>query len=145
MPARTQILFLCVSVGNMRGRFIHNVTGNQHVHLCMSQRHTLFIIALSDTQRKLSVFGKLEDAITQNHSCALSLWHQHTTCPCSDPRDRRAGRLDIRRYKQQREQQQWRAGRKQLCYSLSSSLNYPKISFSGVVTLSKYSSVATDV
>lgn len=108
-------------------------------YACLRDTHSSSSHYLTHNGNDLCLENK--DAITQNHSYALSLWHQRTTHPCSDA----YGRLDTWKYKQQRAQKRWLAERKRLCYSLSSSVNYRKISFSGFVTLSKYYSVATDV
>lgn len=66
----------------MHGRFIHNVTGNQDAHLCMSQRHTLFIIIVSDTQAIICGL-KNKDTIAHNHSYPL-LFKNKIKLTCCD-------------------------------------------------------------
>lgn len=56
----------------MHGRFIHNATANQDVHLCMSERHTLSIITQHLTHKENDLCLENKDTIAYHHSSTHS-------------------------------------------------------------------------
>lgn len=63
-------------------------------YACLRDTHSSSSHYLTHNGNDLCLENK--DTVTQNHSHALSLWHQHTTHPCRDACDRHTGRFGTR-------------------------------------------------